>query len=71
MSMKLYLYDRRKPRALKPSAWRSGGKPLRATVTDLAPYRTTREPGPRWPHDDGSSDMRAFIERVRSLATQI
>lgn len=76
--MRVYLYDGRKQqRALEPAASRLGEELLRAnghsasTVIDLARYRVPQEPSPRLPDDCGSVDMRAFVERVRALATQI
>jgi hypothetical protein len=75
--MKIYAYDGRRQRALKPANSRLGEELLRAngysssTVVDLARYRILQEPGPRLPDDLDSFDMRTFIERVRALATQI
>jgi len=75
--MKVYAYDRRRQRALKPAISRLGEELLRAngyspsTVVDLARYRILQEPGPRLPNDLDNVDMRVFIERVRALATQI
>lgn len=75
--MKIYAYDGRRRRALKPTASRLGEELMRAngyspsTVVDLARYRVPQEPGPRLPNDLDSIDMRAFIERARALATQI
>jgi hypothetical protein len=40
-------------------------------MADLARFRTPQEPGPRLPNDFSTVDMRAFVERVRALATQI
>jgi hypothetical protein len=75
--MRVYLYDGRKQRALKPAGSRLGEELLRANgrsapgVIDLARYRMPQEPSPPLPGDCGSIDMRAFVERVRALATQI
>ncbi|MGH8640304.1 MAG: hypothetical protein ACRET6_01260 [Burkholderiales bacterium] len=75
--MNVYQYDGRRQRALKPAASRLGEELLRANgyptsrVIDLARYRMPQEPGPQLPSDCGGVDMRAFIERVRALATQI
>ena len=75
--MKVYAYDGRRQRALKPAISRLGEELLRAngyspsTVVDLARYRILQEPGPRLPNDLDNVDMRVFIERVRALATQI
>jgi hypothetical protein len=75
--MKVYAYNGRRQRGLKPASSRLGEELLRAngysssTVVDLARYRILQEPGPRLPDECGSVDMRAFIERVRALATQI
>jgi hypothetical protein len=40
-------------------------------MADLARFRVPQEPSPRLPADCGGIDMRAFVERVRALATQI
>jgi hypothetical protein len=75
--MNVYLYEGRKQRALEPAASRLGEELLRANgysapvVIDLARYRAPQEPSPRLPDDCGSIDLRAFVERVRALATQI
>jgi hypothetical protein len=75
--MKIYTYDGRRQRALKPTASRLGEELMRANghspskVVDLARYRVLQEPGPRLPDDLDSIDVRAFIERARALATQI
>jgi hypothetical protein len=77
VAMKVYAYDGQRQRALKPVVSRLGEELLRAngyspsTVVDLARYKNPQEPGPRLPGDLDSVDMRAFIERVRALATQI
>ena len=75
--MNVYPYDGRKPRPLKPDVSRLGEELMRVNghaapgVIDLALYRTPRQPGPRLPDDFCAVDMRAFVERVRALATQI
>jgi hypothetical protein len=77
VAMSVYLYDGRKQRALKPAGYRLGEELLRAnghaasSVIDLARYRMPQEPSPPLPSDCSSADMRAFVERVRALATQI
>jgi hypothetical protein len=77
VTMKVYQYDGRRLRALKPGASRLGEELLRANgyptsgVIDLARYRIPQEPSPPLPSDCGGVDMRAFVERVRALASQI
>lgn len=40
-------------------------------MADLARFRTPQEPDTRLPDDFCTLDMRAFVDRVRALATQI
>jgi hypothetical protein len=73
--MTIYMEGYREPRVVKPVTWRD--RDLSRVhwnpafgVADLARFRTPRETSPRLP-DDAGVDMRAFIERMRALATQI
>lgn len=75
--MKVYQYEGWRQRALNPAVSRLGEELLRANgrsasaVIDLARYRVPQEPSPPLPSDCGGVDMRAFVERARTLATQI
>ena len=75
--MAIYLDDYRKARALKLPTTRSDEEFLyvnRTPMSDLvAPssFKTPQEPSPQLPENLEAIDVRALMQRVRALASQI
>ena len=75
--MLIYLDDYRKARALKPPARRRLEELLcvnrnpASGVVDLSCFKTPQELNPQLPDDFEGIDVRALMERVRALASQI
>lgn len=75
--MAIYLDDYRKARASKLHAGHSGGE-LRyvnwtpnSAVDGFSCSESTPEPSPHLPADFVGTDMRALMQRLRALASQI
>jgi len=76
--MAIYLDDYRRARTLKLPAGHSGGElryvnwsPKGAVDGLSCPETAPPEPSPHLPVDFGAVDMRALMQRLRALASQI
>jgi len=75
--MAIYLDDYRKARALKLPTGRCGGGLLdlnwtpKLAVNGFSCPETPQEPSPQLPDDFAGTDMRALMQRLRTLASQI